>query len=194
MDSFSIINSRTLLDTLFIAEDTVVPVTNFVLNFSGTLQQASDGKIYGCKAYTQKVLAIQNPNLPGLACNYTDSAIYLNGRLCGQGFLSFPASFFYIDSLSNGNSDQEPDIENGEKIRIYPNPFNTEANIVFQEKAAETEIYDLLGRKVTNGFIITKSNNNTYTITRGENIPEGIYLINFLFNNKTYSQKLIITN
>jgi len=201
LDSASIINSRTLLDTLFIVQqDTSVPAQNFVMNFSVALQQASDGKIYGDKNSTGKVSSIQNPNLPGLACNYTDSAVYLNGRYCGAGLIYFPASFFYInDSVFVGNFEQEPGIENGEKIRIYPNPFNVSATIEINEKQftkAELTIYNILGYVVYKSQIppcLPAGRNPKFQINRN-NLSQGMYLLKIKTQNNLYTKKLIITN
>ena len=61
----------------------------------GALQLGPDGKIY-CALFNQLYLAaINNPNALGIACNYVDSAVYLQGKISKFGLPTFMQSHFY---------------------------------------------------------------------------------------------------
>ena len=70
----------------------------------GSLQLGPDGKIYCALSITQDpnnlignpfIGAINNPNVLGAACNYTDSAVFLNGKGSFFGLPTFMQSHFY---------------------------------------------------------------------------------------------------
>ena len=70
----------------------------------GSLQLGPDGKIYCALSITQDpnnlignqyIGAINNPNTLGTACNYIDSAVFLNGKESFFGLPTFIQSHFY---------------------------------------------------------------------------------------------------
>ena len=70
----------------------------------GSLQLGPDGKIYCAITITQSlnnltgspyIGAINNPDALGTACNYTDSAVFLNGKVSVLGLPTFMQSYFY---------------------------------------------------------------------------------------------------
>lgn len=67
--------------------------------FSGTLQLASDGKIYWARNPSTYLAAIDNPNVLGVGCNYKDSAIFLGPSGSSQYGLPCVSShlFQFID-------------------------------------------------------------------------------------------------
>jgi gliding motility-associated-like protein len=66
-----------------------------------SLQLAPDDKIYVARwngfgpGYDMALALINDPNVAGTGCNYTDSAIYLGGRMSWFGLPGFAASYFY---------------------------------------------------------------------------------------------------
>ena len=68
------------------------------------LQIAPDGKIYVSERYSNYLSVINNPNLPGPACEYEAEAIYLNGNTCRSGLppnVNLRAFEFVTGSLSD---------------------------------------------------------------------------------------------
>ncbi len=61
----------------------------------GTVQLASNGKIYLTKSVGTWLGVINNPNNAGLACNYVNNAVSLAGKNSGLGLPNFVQSFFY---------------------------------------------------------------------------------------------------
>lgn len=63
------------------------------------LQLGPDGKIYAARLYASFLSAIENPNSPGIGCNFTDTAItwfeaFDEGIVCDFGLPAFPTSYF----------------------------------------------------------------------------------------------------
>ncbi|RKE92378.1 T9SS type B sorting domain-containing protein [Ichthyenterobacterium magnum] len=80
--------------------------------YRGALQLGPDGRIYRALSATYNeglphLGVIKNPNLAGLACNYTHNAVDLEIAQSTQGLPPFISSFFYtqIDIIRNGISD-----------------------------------------------------------------------------------------
>jgi len=63
--------------------------------FIGSIQLGPDGKIYVARANTS-LSVINNPNVVGLGCNYSDLSISLSGRQSRMGLPNFAS--FYIQS------------------------------------------------------------------------------------------------
>ncbi|MEO8149450.1 MAG: T9SS type A sorting domain-containing protein [Bacteroidia bacterium] len=63
-------------------------------NFNGALQRAPDEKIYLAEG-AEFVGVINNPDAPGLSCNFVDSAITFNsGISCQLGLPNYPSDYF----------------------------------------------------------------------------------------------------
>jgi gliding motility-associated-like protein len=86
-------------------------------NFNGQmagLQMGLDGKIYGnhfnSTTFSLYMDCIHNPNALGVACNYQDSAVYLEGKLGGENVPQFLPNFFkinfYVDTICLGEPAQ----------------------------------------------------------------------------------------
>ena len=61
----------------------------------GALQLGPDGKIYVAKLSNSFLGVINNPDALGIACNYMDDAVFLNGRRSQVGLPTFMQSHFY---------------------------------------------------------------------------------------------------
>lgn len=73
----------------------------FTYNYMG-LQLANNGKIYVARSpfgFNDYIGVIDNPNATGLACNYIDSAVFLNGHSASYGFPNFVDSYDYSNSI-----------------------------------------------------------------------------------------------
>jgi len=194
-DSTDIINSKIRLDTLSII-DTTGNVTSFRYGQTMALQAGSDGKIYCTKTDKLYIGVISDPNLVGLACNYIDSALYLNSKISGIGFPYYMNSWFYNDT---GNSIIEIPQSN-KALKIYPNPFRNIATVEIYDNTANysylnVEAYDMMGRKYEIEYSVLQNDNKNskLNISKGTLAP-GIYLLSITLNQKKYSQKIIITN
>ncbi|AXG71188.1 hypothetical protein KORDIASMS9_03444 [Kordia sp. SMS9] len=60
------------------------------------LQLAVDGKIYYARPDRTYIGVINDPEADGLACNYVNEGVNLNGRQCKQGLPPFIQSFFNV--------------------------------------------------------------------------------------------------
>ena len=85
-----------------IINSAVLVGTSTTTNRIGALQLGPDGKIYVAKFNSFFLGAINNPNALGIACNYIDNAVSLNGRRSRLGLPTFIQSHFnpqftYID-------------------------------------------------------------------------------------------------
>jgi len=190
-DSASIINSKTLLDSVWVV-DTIT--WNPVRNFCYALQIGSDGKIYGSQDQVAKLRVINNPNLPGVACNYIDSAVDLSGRRSYRGFPEFMSNYFY-NNTSSGISEKNFNIK---IIQVYPNPFVNYATIEIAEsninlKTINIEAYDFIGKKYQIDYsVISNTDENLKLSVSAGKLTSGLYFIKISINQKIYTQKVII--
>ncbi len=78
-----------------------------------------------------------------------------------------------------------------DEFRIYPNPSNGNLLLMLNSEISTIEIMNLSGKKVweKKPDLLTKTN-RIFEIST--NLPEGIYVINIITENKSYSRKIII--
>lgn len=125
------------------------PIINSTLQIIGTttamepeaLQIGPDGKIYVALYQSSFLGVINYPDSGGVACNYVDNAVSLNGKTCKLGLPNFITSHF----LPKGISSLQPPTSG---LQIFPNPVTTEfqiSNYQFQ-KGDEIRITDMLGK------------------------------------------------
>lgn len=96
-------NAQQILDSEIGLTDVYLP--------SSALQLGPDGKIYLDGSNGYYIGVINEPNVLGLGCNYSDNAIYLNGGICVYGLPSFIQSYlndpvFSINQHCSGQSTQ----------------------------------------------------------------------------------------
>ncbi|PQJ19583.1 T9SS type B sorting domain-containing protein [Tenacibaculum sp. SG-28] len=70
----------------------------------GSLQLASDGKIYVARYSSLSLDVINNPNDIGISCNYSYSAVYLEGNESRYGLPPFIQSYFNINNVTYTNT------------------------------------------------------------------------------------------
>ncbi len=176
------------------ADSVSASITNIATNnyyYYYGLQLGTDGKIYLARSNTQYLSAINNPNNTGANCNFQDSAIYLNGEICGYGLPNFIDSYDYANTIFKC---QEVDVteENlNEKISISPNPCASQT-IIHTDKVfndAILDVYNSLGQQVKQ---IKNIFGSTIILYR-DNLLNGVYFIRLTQNNKVITtNKLII--
>lgn len=178
-DSLTTVNSLTFISSL----------SSFSV---GYIQMASDGKLYVAMPFNPDLGVIANPNVAGIACNFSNNGLNLAGKISGAGLPAFISNYFYDSSLVTVT----PAPELQDDIICYPNPFSYTTHIIIPSPLTITEIamMDLLGRKTEIKKKITKENDKTIVTLERNNLPAGIYFLQIKTNNKIYSQKFIITN
>lgn len=85
-----------------------------------------------------------------------------------------------------------------DEIKIYPNPFDGSVLFlntnILQGKNIQLRIIDFNGREIISKVLLLKESNenNLDELVSLENIPDGLYIINVISENKTFNQKLIV--
>jgi len=192
-DSASIMNSRVLLDTNETIDNG--QMISLVDGYSFGLQKGSDGKIYSSKVNKPYLGCINTPNNSGISCNYIDSAVYLNNKICGVGLPYFLSNWFFSDTLTT----VVEFLNETKTMKIYPNPIIEKAIVEifdFNEVIikADIEIFDLLGKRYQiNYSIISQNDNNMKLLISTGLLSSSIYILKVTINQNIYSQKIIIT-
>jgi hypothetical protein len=176
------------------ADSVIASKTKITANINSNnwaMQLATDGKIYIAGSGRQYLAAINNPNSLGTGCNYQDSAIYLNGKICHTGLPNFIDSYDYENTKLNictvSNDEDLPDND----FIIYPNPFSYSTTIYSSEPLQNTMvcIYNSLGQVVNQ---IQGIYGQSAIINRN-NLPAGLYFYKIVENGKMIiSGKFII--
>ncbi|MBU0486416.1 MAG: T9SS type A sorting domain-containing protein [Bacteroidetes bacterium] len=187
-DSSAIIQSKFLLDSIGAIDQKK--------NERMAIQRALDGKLYLTKHGTSKLAVINYPDQPGLACGYVDSAVYLNGMKSYNNLPPFITSYFVADTTT-----EIQETLNAEgTMKIHPNPLGSSATIeiidnVDNQNDISIEIFDLMGKKFKVNFVVLSNSSQKLKLNfdRGS-LNAGLYIIKVNTGQKTYSQKIIITD
>lgn len=151
-----------------------------------------DGKIYVSDLDTNlpdlglyKLGVINNPNALGLASNYIEDQLDLNGKRHGLGLPSFPDNYFKDFNYTNCTSSISEN-KFDRIVEVYPNPFND--FITINHKVSyQLKIIDLTGNIVIEKMITE----NLYQLNT-VSLPKGIYILNISSKNKIdINQKII---
>lgn len=129
-DSTSIANSRTILHSGYCLD-----------NQFGTANIGPDGKVYVTKHDQQYLGVIEFPNLSGLACNYIDSGIYLNGLTSNFGLTNYIEYKLYCNSSGLNENNFSNTL-----INIYPNPTIGKLTIKGINENYNIKIYNAVGQ------------------------------------------------
>ncbi len=122
------------------------------------------------------------PNSASYTVNPTTNTTYTVAAT-GTNSCTNTASFVQNVSLCTGIDEQNV----ASSVNIYPNPANSEINIVFEDNAERTiEIVDLLGKKMFSGLIMQSAKIDV------SGYSKGVYLINIQTKTSNISKKLII--
>lgn len=157
--------------------------TNF--SFSNTC-------LYNNTVYDIQHLYSYNIDLTGVSWKESDSIAITNKIYDAHDNINLGIVKF---SASNqcGLSTYTSEIKNSYDIKVYPNPFSVQTTLqsnVFLNNATLT-LYNSLGQSVKQ---IRNISGHTITLHR-DNIPNGIYNLLLIENNKTFSiAKIVITD
>ena len=190
LESADVLNSQIL-----IAEyDTTSPdpATGLLAGF-GYMYLAADGKIYLQNFSGVMLNVINNPDMPGQACNFVQNQIqcptyyyatvptYVNLDL-----KQVPGSI--CDSLGVGNQE----LNNNISLKIAPNPSNGNINIEFpvQEISGMLYVYDVNGKLVYSEYV------SPYTYIKNLNLhgklSSGMYALTMVFGQQRYLGKMVV--
>jgi hypothetical protein len=154
-----------------------------------------DGKIYMSASSSSRVLhVINNPDEPGLACNFQQHAVhfptYNNGTTPTYVNLNlFQVPNSVCDSLDVGNNELK--IKN-EALKISPNPNNGIFSIEYTPQRVSGMLYlnDIAGKEVYKAYVSPFSsikNLNVSTL-----LTPGIYALRLVFGSNSLTGKVII--
>lgn len=158
----------------------------------GGLQNGIDNKIYIASGFdfNSFVSVIHNPNVYGAACNFSSHSLYLDGKTSYLGLPNFVANYLYSGDSIPILDCSGIGIEEDGKINpiIYPNPSHNKLNIkVSNAGEIYISIYNLLGAILFDYKFYSSDISIDLT-----NLPEGMYVLNIINDNKRFTQKLII--
>ena len=106
----------------------------------GSFQLGPYGKIYVGRSGEKELGVINNPNTPGIGCNFIYNQLYLGGRGSEHGLPAFDQSFYYSPAPTISGLDT-----------VCANTKNIRYTISNSTCAANTNVWQLLG----NGQIIS---------------------------------------
>ncbi|MFH1319917.1 MAG: gliding motility-associated C-terminal domain-containing protein [Bacteroidota bacterium] len=82
-------------DSIINSENLISFMSTGGVGAAHSLQIGPDGKIYVARGDKNFIAVINNPNFYGAACNFEDSAVYLNGKICSYGLPNFIDNYDY---------------------------------------------------------------------------------------------------
>lgn len=138
--------------------------------YSYFIKTNSFGNSAGCFQSTPvSAFSIENPISSGITLSVSSPFLSNNGVM----YTTYKGNR-YIQCYSSGTVDVEEE-KNDPEIILYPNPTSDILNIKCSENINSYSIYDMLGRKMLNGF---------GNIVNLQKIQPGIYLLNVIFENE----------
>ena len=191
MEAANILSSQTLIANL--DYNTPDPLTGWVSGWA-FVYLAADGKIYLQNFSGVMLNVINNPDMPGQACNFVQNQIqcptyyyatvptYVNLNLMQE-----PGS--PCDTLGVGN--EELRMVN-EELKIAPNPSKGNISIEYpvQEINGMLYIYDVNGKLVYSEYV------SPYTYIKNINLQgklsSGMYALSILFGQQRYFGKIVL--
>lgn len=159
---------------------TIPPVGGYA---EGYLQLAPDGKIYLAYDNTTSLAVIDQPDLPGTACDFIGAGFSLAGKHSRVGLCNYIFRQNLVPTVIS-------DLLLSNELIAFPNPTNGYLTLSATESELgnfKFEIIDAVGRIVENGEI----NFEKYSKINMSDFPNGVYTIFIEDNRKKYSLKLI---
>jgi hypothetical protein len=150
---------------------------------AGYLQLGPDGRIYVAKFTDSYLGAVVSPNTVGIGCNYSDTAVYLAGKICEAGLPSFIQTYRDVKS---GITDENVT----DNFSVYPNPFSSECRIDINNGSIlkfDVEFYDLCGKK-----IVAISDCSLPFDLKNHHLPVGTYFIRLFQEANVIGVKKIV--
>ncbi|MFI5219439.1 MAG: T9SS type A sorting domain-containing protein [Bacteroidia bacterium] len=148
--------------------------------YLGALQLGPDGKIYAALDLQVFLGVINNPDLPGVLCNFDTNAVSLNGKLSLLGLPNFITSYFLPTTIKENTEHQN-------QISVFPNPASTLLTIQSPSKTANTTVilHNTLGEQ-----LLTKQFKEKTTIDI-RNFPPGIYFVTISNDEYRVTKKVV---
>lgn len=153
--------------------------------YGGALQLGPDNKIYVSRLQKNFLGCINNPNQPGVTCNYTDSAVNLGINKCQDGLPNFivkysPKQDSICQTQPSDTSASSCEITNITKI--YPNPFTS---ILIINKNITTckvrlNVYNAIGQTLLQNIALNDGPN----IINFEKFASGVYFYKLFSGNE----------
>jgi hypothetical protein len=190
MEAQDIVASQTLIDTYAQIPD---PITGWITGFSRHFA-ATDGKIY-IQNYSGVMLhVINNPDMPGQACNFVQNQIQ-----CPTYYYATVPTYVNLNLMQEhgsicdtlGVGIEKLSIKN-EPLKIAPNPSNGNISIEFpvQEISGMLYVYDVNGKLVYSEYV------SPYTYIKNLNLhgklSSGMYALSMVFGQKRFLGKIIL--
>ncbi len=153
------------------------------------LELAPDGKIYVAQhqSSTQSnyLSIISKPDLLGADCLFSQSALYLGGKLCQRGL---PQMYYF---KPNPTITVE-DTYRKKYCNIFPNPANSLEYVTFylpDNKACSVDLISSDGRKIFSWNFEAFSNTAKLQLPA---VAPGLYFLHFNQGEEQYTKKLLI--
>lgn len=131
--------------------------------------------------------------LPANTTHFIDSSVVENNiyryRITAMGTKMSASQMVEVTTPDIVTALKVSDFDN--EVKIFPNPSVGNFNIVSSHGIKKLEMFDLTGKKVWEKYRIG-SIESSQSIFISTGLSKGIYIINFIFPNKTYSQKILI--
>ncbi|MBS1634612.1 MAG: S8 family serine peptidase [Bacteroidetes bacterium] len=100
----------------------------------------------------------------------------------GWGIPNFCAAHNYLQ-LNTGIDEQSV-----HSVRLFPNPANNKVQFTLNETVSSVTMTDVLGHTVA---VNMQEQNNTYTLSFGEQIPAGVYFLTIRSDSKQYTTRFV---
>ena len=175
-DSISINNSKAVIADSYFGGNLVA------------LQLGPNGKIYVSRRNQTFIGAINNPNIAGTNCNYIDTAVSLNGKICSFGLPNFIDFSQYSNTTFNCETGINVPNNNSVSLTIYPNPAFDNLTVMLPRSISKTEIkiFNMLGElEYSSTITMQKIDIDVSSLT------SGLHLIQIATGDKISRQKFI---
>ncbi len=146
----------------------------------GALQLGPDGKIYGVNVCDSSLFAINNPDMPGVACGFVSQAVSLAGGICDLGLPNLIShDVFPPASVQEFKKDKT--------FVAYPNPATSVLYVKCKSIIKSIRITDAIGRLVYTAHI----NAPTAKVNTGE-MQSGIYFLQIQTSGGSSAQRILV--
>lgn len=153
------------------------------------LQLGPDGKIYVARSFATSYLGvINNPDIAGSGCNYSDLGLDLDPSFMGvNGALALPAFMQTYLKLATGVNCLSTGMEGvvTEDLNlVYPNPSANEFRIELPN-GSKVAVYDYTGK------LIEQKKNVNSVFAFGKEYAKGIYFVNIVTEKRSVTYKVV---
>jgi hypothetical protein len=170
----------------------LVYVSNYLVFFYDGQYSPIDSTIFFSRAYTDTLAIIHNPNASGIACDFEDIGITLNGRNIQSVFPNFITSFFNTDTTVYTTIKYS--VKN-QKNNVYPNPFNEKAVINTNSQIIKSfNLFNIKGIQMDNNKDYKLRQTDDAYLFINKKLKGGIYILSGVFANKEQFNIKIIIN